>query len=63
MPRLTFTRQFAVDVRADWTEMEWYQPEYWQVSLDMVFPDQPVLADLDRLKTSLSSAVDLAGAD
>jgi len=52
MPTLSFTRQFAVDVHATWTETGWYQPEYWQVSLDMVFPDQPALADLDRLNTS-----------
>jgi hypothetical protein len=54
LPSLTFTRQFAVDVRAAWTETDWYQPEYWQVSLDMVFPDQPALADLDQLNTSNS---------
>lgn len=49
LPSLSFTRQFAVDVRETWTEPDWYQPEYWQVSLDMVFPDMPALADLDRL--------------
>jgi hypothetical protein len=49
LPSLSFTRQFAVDVRAAWTEADWCQPEIWQVSLDMVFPDAPVLADLDRL--------------
>jgi hypothetical protein len=49
LPSLTFTRQFAVDVRASWTETEWYQPEYWQVGLDLVFADAPALADLDRL--------------
>jgi hypothetical protein len=51
LPSLSFTRQFAVDVRAEWTETDWYQPEYWQVNLVMVFPDQPALADLDRLNT------------
>jgi hypothetical protein len=54
LPSLSFTRQFAVDVRAEWTETDWYQPEYWQVSLDMVFADQPALADLDQLNTSNS---------
>lgn len=49
LPSLSFTRQFAVDVRAVWTEADWYQPELWQVSLDLVFPDTPALADLDRL--------------
>jgi hypothetical protein len=49
LPSLTFTRQFAVDVRATWTETDWYQPEYWQVALDLVFPDAPRLADLDQL--------------
>jgi hypothetical protein len=49
LPGLSFTRQFAVDVRATWTETDWYQPEYWQVSLEMVFPDAPALADLDQL--------------
>lgn len=49
LPSLCFTRQLAVDVRAAWTETEWYQPEYWQVVLNLVFPDAPELADLDQL--------------
>ncbi|WP_433652065.1 hypothetical protein ACQP2C_06215 [Micromonospora zamorensis] len=49
LPSLSFTRQFAVDVRGTWTETDWYQPEIWQVSLELVFPDAPALADLDRL--------------
>src|SRR5690242_4914130 len=49
LPSLSFTRQFAMDVRATWTEPNWYQPEYWQVSLDLVFPDSPALTDLDQL--------------
>jgi hypothetical protein len=49
LPSLSFSRQFAVDVRDTWTEPDWYQPEYWQVSLDLVFPDAAALADLDRL--------------
>lgn len=49
LPSLGFTRQFAVDVRDTSAETDWYQPEYWQVSLDLVFPDTPALADLDRL--------------
>ncbi|MFF0102971.1 hypothetical protein ACFYO8_26955 [Micromonospora sp. NPDC005257] len=49
LPSLSFTRQFAVDVRENWSETDWYQPEHWQVSLDLVFPDAPALADLDRL--------------
>ena len=40
---------FAVDVRATWTETDWYQPEYWQLDLALVFPDAPELADLGRL--------------
>ena len=49
LPSLSFTRQFAVDVRDFWTETDCYQPEYWQVSLDLIFPDAPALADLARL--------------
>ncbi|MEV1319968.1 hypothetical protein AB0J14_28255 [Micromonospora arborensis] len=49
LPSLSFTRQFAVDVRGTWTETDWYQPEIWQVSLDLIFPDAPALADLDKL--------------
>jgi hypothetical protein len=48
-PSLSFTRRYAVDVRATWTEPDWYQPEYWQVSLNLVFPDVPELADLGQL--------------
>jgi len=51
LPSLSFGRQFAVDVHAVWTETEWYQPEYWQVRLDMVFPHRPALADLGELNT------------
>ncbi|BEL06484.1 hypothetical protein Q0Z83_046750 [Actinoplanes sichuanensis] len=47
LPSVTFTREFAVDVRDTWTADEaWYQPEIWQVNLDMVFPDTPELAGL-----------------
>lgn len=49
-PRLTFTRHMAVDVRATWTESDWYQPEYWQVNLELVFDDGPALADFDELE-------------
>jgi hypothetical protein len=49
LPSLSFTRQFAVDVRGTWTETDWYQPEYSQVSLHLVFPDAPTFADLDQL--------------
>jgi hypothetical protein len=51
LPSLSFTRRFAVDVRAEWVEADWYQPEYWQVDLVMVFPDHPTLADLGELNT------------
>lgn len=51
LPSLSFHRYLAVDVSADWTETEWYQPEYWQVGLDMVFAESPDLADLDTLNT------------
>jgi hypothetical protein len=47
-PSLTFTRQFAVDVRATWTEQDWYQPEYWKVELDLIFNDEPALAGIDQ---------------
>jgi hypothetical protein len=49
LPSLNFTRQFAVDARTFWTGTAWYQPEYWQLGLDLVFPDVPALADLDQL--------------
>jgi hypothetical protein len=48
VPSLAFTRQFAVDTRETWTESDRHQPEHWQVSLDLVFADEPTLADLDR---------------
>ena len=51
-PSLTFTRQFAVDVSATWTESDWYQPEYWQVNLDLAFDDAPALADVDQLEVT-----------
>lgn len=51
-PSLTFTRQFAVDVRATWPEPDWYQPEYWQVNLELVFDDAPALADIGKLDAS-----------
>jgi hypothetical protein len=51
-PSLTFTRHMAVDVRASWTESDWYQPEYWQLNLELVFDDVPALADVDELEVS-----------
>lgn len=47
-PSLSFTRPLAVDVRATWPDPDWYQPENWQVSLDLVFDDVPALAGLDE---------------
>jgi hypothetical protein len=49
-PSLMFTRQMAVDVRATRTESDWYQPEYWQVNLELIFDDAPELADVDRVE-------------
>ncbi len=49
-PSLTFTRQMAVDVRATWTESDWYQPAYWHVDLELVFDDLPAIADVDQLE-------------
>jgi len=40
----------AVDVRATWMETDWYQPEYWQVSLELIFGDAPELADVGQLE-------------
>lgn len=51
-PSLTFTRQMAVNVRATWTESDWYQPEYWQVNLELIFDDAPALADIDQLEVT-----------
>lgn len=47
-PSLTFTRQIAVNARATWTESDWYQPELWQLNLELIFNDAPELADLDQ---------------
>lgn len=49
-PSLTFTRHMAVDVRASGTESDWYQPEYWQLNLELIFADVPELADIDELE-------------
>jgi hypothetical protein len=49
-PSLAFTRQMAVDVRATWTEPDWYQPELWRLNLELVFDDLPALADVDQLR-------------
>lgn len=49
LPGLSFTRQFAVDVRDGGAESDGSRPDYWQVSLDLVFPDAPAFADLDQL--------------
>jgi hypothetical protein len=49
LPSLTFTRQYAVDVREPWTEPDWYPQELWQVSLHLVFSDHPALTDLGEL--------------
>ena len=49
-PSLSFTRQMAVDVRATWTESGWYQPEYWQVDLQLVFDDAPALVGIGELE-------------
>ena len=48
-PSLTFTRQFAVDVRATWADPDWYQPDHWQVNLELAFDEAPALADLGEL--------------
>jgi hypothetical protein len=48
VPSLAFTRQFAVEVRDAWAGKDGYQPEIWQVNLDMVFLDTPELAELGR---------------
>jgi hypothetical protein len=50
LPSLAFTRLFAVDVRATWTEPDWYQPEQWEVNLELVFGEAPALADIGRLR-------------
>lgn len=50
-PSLAFTRQMAVDVRATWTETDWYQPELWQLNLELIFDDGPELATLTTSDT------------
>jgi hypothetical protein len=47
-PSLSFSRQLAI---ADAEDPDW-QPSYWQVELEMTFPDAPSLADLDELNES-----------
>jgi hypothetical protein len=54
LPSLSFTRLYAVDVHATWTEPDWYQPEYWRVDLVLIFADAPALADLDQLNVQNS---------
>jgi hypothetical protein len=51
-PSLMFTRHMAVDVRETWRESDWYQPEYWQMNLELVFDDVPSLADVDQLEVA-----------
>jgi hypothetical protein len=48
-PSMTFTRQMAVDVKGSWTESDWYQPELWQLNLELVFDDVQALAGVDQL--------------
>jgi hypothetical protein len=50
-PSLVFTRQMAVDVRATWTESDWYQPELWQLNLELIFDEAPELATLTNSDT------------
>lgn len=50
LPSLSFTRLLAVDVRATWTEPDWYQPEQWQVDLALVFEEAAALTDIGRLR-------------
>ena len=47
-PSLSFTRQLAIPDAEDPDR----QPSYWQVELEMTFPDVPSLADLDELNES-----------
>jgi hypothetical protein len=46
LPGLNLTRQLAVDTRAAGGDDTWYQPEYWQVSIDLTFADGPAFAGL-----------------
>lgn len=48
LPSVAFTRQFAVGVRDVWAGKDWYQPEIWQVTLEMVFSDTAELAGIGR---------------
>jgi hypothetical protein len=47
-PSLSFTRQLAIPETED---SDW-QPSYWQVELEMTFPDLPSLTGLDELNES-----------
>ncbi|WP_433789163.1 hypothetical protein [Actinoplanes sp. CA-252034] len=48
LPSVAFTRELIIDARGSRVGEAPYQPEIWQVSLDMVFPDTPELAELGR---------------
>ncbi|MFC8434633.1 hypothetical protein [Streptomyces sp. NPDC057253] len=47
-PALSFGRQLAVSAGHGPEGLEW-QPEYWQVELQLVFAEDPAWADLDSL--------------
>ena len=51
LPTLSFGRHFVVDVSDTATGEDSCQPMYWRVSLEMIFPDAPDLAEIDRLNT------------
>ncbi|MFG1920261.1 hypothetical protein [Micromonospora sp. NPDC048898] len=50
LPTLSFNRHLMVDE----ARPDWYQPERWRLSLDMVFPDLPAFTDVGELDTQSS---------
>ncbi|MDG4788896.1 hypothetical protein O7626_23710 [Micromonospora sp. WMMD1102] len=50
LPTLSFNRHLMVNGAGP----DWYQPERWRLSLDMVFPDLPAFADVGELNTQSS---------
>ncbi|MFE1874714.1 hypothetical protein ACFW9N_28175 [Streptomyces sp. NPDC059496] len=60
-PALVFTRQFAVHNEADQEEEEedeFWQPQRWNVELELFFADSPAWADLDDMAWADSMGFD-----
>ncbi len=56
-PTLAFTRQFAVNDEDDRNE-EFWQPQRWNIELELFFADAPAWADLDNMPWTNSMGFD-----